>query len=183
MRKIINIVPGPNDLLVIVDMQRDFVTGVLGTPQAKAIVPTLVNFVKNFKGRKIYTRDTHHDNYLSTQEGQNLPVPHCIDGTDGHRLIPELEAALCFDDTVINKDIFGSRQLMDEITRHHYDNIYFVGVCTGICVISNAIMARSTDPETRIHVISNLCACVSEESHETALNAMELCQIDILEAA
>ena len=183
MGKLIRIVPGPNDLLVIVDMQRDFVTGILGTPQARAIVPALVKFVKEFKGKKIYTRDTHSNDYLQTQEGILLPVPHCLKGTEGHRLIPELESALCFDDTVIDKNVFGSRQLMEEIARHHYDNIYFVGVCTGICVISNAVMARSTDTEARIHVISNLCACVSEESHETALAAMRTCQIDVLEAA
>ena len=183
MRSKIQITPGPNDLVVIVDMQKDFVTGALGSEQAQAIVPAMVEFLKHTESDCIYTRDTHSDDYLNTQEGSRLPVPHGIKGTHGHELIPELQELIRFCDIIIDKPTFGSTELMDRIKAHHYDNIYFIGVCTGICVISNAIMAKAADTESRVAVIANLCACVSEQSHENALAAMETCQIYILEAA
>lgn len=177
----ININATNSDLLVIVDMQRDFVDGPLGTDEAKAIVPGIVNLIKNFDGHKIYTKDTHQTDYLNTQEGLNLPIPHCIEGYNGWEIVDEIRELIGKDDIVIKKPTFGSLELLELIKDELYENIYFVGVCTGICVISNAILAKTADPETKIHVIADLCACISPESHEHALDAMQRLQIDIIE--
>lgn len=169
------------DLLVVVDMQNDFVTGPLGTKEARAIVPGVVDFVKNFNGQRIFTMDTHTSDYLSTQEGRNLPVEHCIKDTDGWELIPELRAVVTEDDIILHKNSFGSLKLAKLVSEGQYANIFFVGVCTGICVISNAVIAKAADTEAAIHIVKDLCACVTPESHETAINAMRLLQMDIVE--
>lgn len=170
------------NLLVIVDMQNDFVTGPLGTKRAKEIVPKLVDYIKGFDGDIIYTKDTHDAAYPLMQEGKRLPVPHCIKGTVGHDLIPELANLVTHKDFVIEKPTFGSMELAEVISHCSYDMIYFVGVCTGICVISNAVLAKAADPEARICILKDLCGCVTKESHETALKAMELLQMDVAES-
>ncbi len=172
---------GANDLLVVVDMQNDFVNGPLGTGQAQRIVAGLAAFIQGFKGQKVYTKDTHSSSYLSTQEGKNLPIEHTVRGTEGWQLVPEIGALVTEQDIILEKPGFGSLALADLIAAHHYDNIYFAGVCTGICVISNAVIAKAADTESAIHILKNLCACVSAESHETAVSAMRLLQMQIIE--
>lgn len=163
-------------LLVVVDMQNDFVTGVLGTREAKAMVEPLVKFVKSFDGDVVYTQDTHYDDYLETQEGQRLPVPHCIKDTKGWEIIPELDPHW-----ILHKQGFGALKLAviasDDVP---YEEIHFVGVCTGICVIANAVIAKSFAPESRIVIHKDLCACITPESHRNALAAMKTLQMDIV---
>ena len=174
-------------LLIVIDMQNDFVTGCLGTKEAKEIVPNVVKLVKDFDGDVWFTRDTHEENYLETQEGKKLPVVHCIRNTDGWNIIPELKDFADKAKKVFNKPTFGSVYMADEIRRicesdytANYDEIYLCGVCTGICVISNAMLIKAVTPETPIKIVANACACVTPESHETALNAMRTCQIEVV---
>lgn len=169
------------DLLVVVDMQEDFVNGSLGTKEAQDIVPDVVEFIKRFPGKKVFTKDTHTEAYLSTQEGRNLPVKHTIRGTEGWELVPELRHLVTAQDRIVEKGGFGSLTIAGIVGETHYENIYFIGVCTGICVISNAVIAKAADPESVIHIVKDLCACVSPESHETAIRAMRLLQMDIIE--
>lgn len=166
-------------LLIVVDMQKDFVTGPLGTKEAEAIIPKLADFIQKFDGKKIYTLDTHTSDYLETQEGQLLPIPHCMKGFSGHGLVPEIGPLVAEEDLMFTKQGFGSPALFEYLGCHHFDDIYLAGVCTGICVISNAVLCKTADTESRIHILSNLCACVSPESHQTALAAMERLQMDI----
>ena len=167
------------EVVIVIDMQKDFVTGCLGSEAAKKIVKPMVEFLKDWNGDIIFTRDTHQENYLETQEGKNLPVPHCFEGTDGWEIIDELKPFVKEDTKVFNKPTFGSVELANYLKEQKYDKITFIGVCTSICVISNAMLAKAYMTETPISVISNLCACVSEESHKTALEAMKLCQIEV----
>lgn len=178
-----NIAFKPEDLLIIVDMQEDFVGGSLGTKEAQAIVPGIADLVAAFPGKVIFTQDTHSQHYLSTQEGRNLAVPHCIHMTPGWHIVPQLQDRYMDksgNTSIILKDGFGSMELADIIRHRHYEDIYFCGVCTGICVISNAVIAKSADTESRIHILSELCACVTPETHRTALDAMKLLQMDII---
>lgn len=168
-----------NKLLIVVDMQKDFVTGVLGTKEAQEIVPAMIDYIQNFDGKIIFTRDTHDENYLNTQEGQKLPVVHCIKGTDGWEIISELQPFIK-DNDVYDKPTFGSLALADALRNNVYSEIQLCGVCTGICVISNAMLAKAAQPDTPVKVLSKLCACVTPESHNTALEAMKTCQIDII---
>ena len=175
-------------LLVVVDMQNDFVTGCLGTKEAQEIVPNVVDLIKNFEGDIWFTRDTHYDDYLETQEGKKLPVVHCIKDTEGWNIIPELEPFLNNTRVYIyNKTTFGSVKLAKDIYKiqndvytKHYDEIYLCGVCTGICVISNAMLLKANTPETPIKIVANACACVTPESHNIALEAMKTCQIEVI---
>ena len=169
-----------HDLLIVVDMQEDFVNGSLGTKEAQKIVPAAAEFIKSFPGQKVYTKDTHTEAYLSTQEGRNLPVKHTIRGTDGWELVPEIRELVTDRDIIVEKGGFGSLTIADIVQKAHCENIYFIGVCTGICVISNAVIAKAADPEAVIHIVRGLCACVSPESHETAISAMRLLQMDII---
>ena len=131
-------------VLVVVDMQNDFITGSLGTPEAQAIVPKVVEKIQGFGGTVLYTQDTHGADYLQTQEGRNLPVPHCIQGSDGWKLVPQLEP-LAQGRQVLDKPTFGSTALgeaLAELDREdHVETITFVGLCTDICVISNALLS------------------------------------------
>ena len=172
--------------LIVVDMQNDFVTGALGSPDAVNIVPRVVERVKQAAacGEKIlFTRDTHQENYLETQEGRNLPVPHCVEQTEGWEIIPEL---LPFTQgrTVVDKPTFGSRklgELLEQINeREPLEEITFVGLCTDICVISNTMVAKAFLPETALTVEAACCAGVTPESHENALRALEVCQVRVL---
>lgn len=167
------------EAVVVIDMQKDFVTGCLGSEEAKKIVIPMVEFLNNWNGDIIFTRDTHQENYMNTQEGKNLPVPHCIENSDGWNIIDELQQFVTENTKIFNKPTFGSVELASYLTKMEYEKITYIGVCTGICVISNAMLAKANMPETPISVIEDLCACVSPESHKTALESMKLCQIKI----
>lgn len=171
-------------MLVVVDMQNDFIDGALGTKEAVAIVPKVVEKIQNFKGLVYYTRDTHDENYLETQEGKNLPVKHCIEGTQGWQLQEEIgELAEKKHSMIFNKPTFGSLSLAGFFAgvakSAPIDEIELVGLCTDICVISNALLLKATLPDTVIAVDSSCCAGVTPESHETALKAMAACQVEI----
>lgn len=168
-------------LLVVVDMQNDFVTGSLGTKEAVAIVPNVVEKVKQAikDGTEIiFTKDTHGENYLSTQEGRNLPIMHCIKDTKGWELIPELYIYEV-GQKVMEKPTFGSVALSMHVMQGHYTEVELIGLCTDICVISNALMVKATDTEMLVSVDSSCCAGVSPESHANALEAMKMCQINV----
>lgn len=169
------------DILVVVDMQNDFIDGVLGTKEAQQIVPLVEKKIKNFEGKVIFTRDTHGENYADTQEGKKLPVPHCIKGTDGWQISPVL-SVLC-NETPIDKVTFGSSELALRLKeadeKEKIGSITLIGLCTDICVISNAMVLKAFLPETEIIVDAACCAGVSPESHNTALQAMKVCQIRI----
>lgn len=169
------------NILVVVDMQNDFIDGALGTPEAQAIVPHVVEKIESFDGRVIATRDTHRENYLETAEGRQLPVRHCIQGTDGWQLHPEIAALVSRQP--IDKPTFGSVELAAHLARCHaetpIDSIELVGLCTDICVISNALLFKAFLPEVPISVDASCCAGVTPESHETALKAMQMCQIAV----
>ncbi len=172
-------------ILVVIDMQNDFITGVLGNADTVSVVSKVVKKINDFHedekdGRIIATLDTHYENYLSTQEGKNLPIPHCIQGTDGWNLVNKIKSVLSENDLIINKETFGAIDLPDVIGKMGaVDEIQIVGVCTDICVISNAIILKAAFPEVPIKVIASCCAGVTPESHENALNAMKVCQIII----
>ena len=165
--------------LIVVDMQVDFITGSLGSELATAIVPNVVEKAKSFDGKIIFTRDTHFDNYMQTQEGRNLPVPHCIKDSDGWQICDELKPYVS---TVIDKLTFGSIDLPDIIKSYEeeIESIELCGLCTDICVISNAMLLKAAFPEVHITVDSACSAGVSVESHNTALNAMRAVQIEII---
>ena len=170
-------------LLIVVDMQTDFVTGALETKEAQAIVPVVAEKIKKAKEDGtdvIFTLDTHEENYLDTQEGKHLPVPHCIKNTEGWMLIPELRplAGGCMS---VEKPTFGSTRLAHIVGRAGYDEIELIGLCTDICVISNAMILKASVPETPISVDASCCAGVTPESHANALAAMKMCQITITE--
>ena len=172
-------------ILVVIDMQNDFVTGALGSEEAKKIVPTVVEKVKNYDGDVIFTRDTHGKDYMQTQEGKNLPVPHCIKGTDGWQIIPELltlqQEKNC---KVFDKPTFGSTELAEYI-KNEYENrnaeeVELIGVCTDICVVSNAMLIKANAPELQVSVTAGCCAGVTPKKHDAALETMQSCQIKIM---
>jgi nicotinamidase-related amidase len=194
-------------LLIVVDMQNDFVTGSLGSLQAEKIVPKVKTKIEEYKksgNRVIFTRDTHTDDYLHTQEGKILPVVHCIKGTEGHRIIDALDTNGC---EVFDKPTFGSiglaemlaikgadnqshygktdNKLCDESVEELssdgsvYDEIELCGLCTDICVVSNALILKAKFPETKITVDASCCAGVTQESHEAALLTMKMCHINV----
>ena len=170
------------DILVVVDMQNDFIDGVLGTKEAVAIVPKVEERIRNFKGTVLFTRDTHESWYLDTQEGKKLPVPHCIRNTEGWQIRNELDSLRKTEP--IDKETFGSTDLAAELVAMNIDDeigsITFVGLCTDICVISNAMLLKAFYPEVPISVDASACAGVTPQSHKNALEAMKMCQIDIV---
>lgn len=171
-------------MLVVVDMQNDFIDGSLGTKEAVAIVPKVIEKIKKFKGQVFFTRDTHQENYLETQEGINLPVEHCIMGTKGWELQEDIAAIAAEKKYMIfDKPTFGSMGLagcLNGIQKlAHIDEVELVGLCTDVCVISNALLLKATLPDTKISVDSSCCAGVTPESHENALKAMAACQVEI----
>ena len=165
-------------LLIVVDMQNDFIDGALGTKEAVAIVPYIKEKIENFDGKVYFTRDTHFEDYMNTQEGKNLPVPHCIKNTEGWEIRPELDALRKTD--AIDKVTFGSKDLVDIIGRERdVESITFVGLCTDICVISNVMLVKAFYPEIPLIVDAKGCAGVTPESHRNALEAMKMCQVSI----
>lgn len=165
--------------LIVVDMQNDFIDGALGTPEAVAIVPCVKEKIENFEGKVLFTRDTHAPDYLSTQEGRNLPVEHCIKGTDGWQIHSSLEPLRKTD--AIDKPTFGSTALMDFLKgEKNVESLEFIGLCTDICVISNAILAKANFLEIPVTVDAKCCAGVTPQSHKNALEAMKMCQIQVI---
>lgn len=178
-------------ILVVVDMQNDFITGALGNQDCEKAVPEVIDIIKTGDYNEIFaTRDTHYENYLETQEGRKLPVPHTQRNTEGWEIQKDIMEAILNTYSkeamhLIDKSTFGSTELFDIIkernARYEEMQIDFVGVCTGICVISNVLPAKMAAPEATVRVIAKACACVTPESHETAINAMKMCQVDIVE--
>ena len=170
-------------LLIVVDMQKDFVDGALGTAEAVSIVAPAVKKIRDFDGDIIVTYDTHRENYMDTREGKNLPVPHCIKGRDGWALNEEIQAAVDGKGYhEIEKPTFGSTELPEYI-REHYDpdetEIELIGLCTDICVVSNALLIKANFPETKVSVDAACCAGVTPETHQAALATMKMCQINV----
>lgn len=172
-----------NKVLIVVDMQNDFIDGSLGSNEAVAIVSNVIKKIDDYKGKVYYTQDTHYENYLETFEGRKLPVMHCIKGTEGHRLNKEIEAlAIRNQVEPIEKLTFGSVELAELLKKEFgssLEEIEVVGLCTDICVISNALILKAHFPEVKITVDANCCAGVTVESHKNALAAMKMCHIDI----
>ncbi|MBQ8518795.1 MAG: cysteine hydrolase [Agathobacter sp.] len=169
------------NVLVVVDMQNDFIDGALGTKEAVAIVPNVKTKIENFEGTVLFTRDTHFENYMDTQEGQNLPVPHCIRGTEGWEIRAELEALRTTE--AIDKVTFGSSELPNKLLAMNeveaIESITFIGLCTDICVISNVMVTKAFLPEVPVIVDAACCAGVTPESHKNALEAMKVCQVKV----
>ena len=165
--------------LIVVDMQVDFISGSLGSEAAQRIVPYVLDKVKGFDGTVIFTRDTHGEDYLASQEGKKLPVKHCIKGSDGWQICRELES---YAETVVDKVTFGSVDLPRVIREKdaEVESIELCGLCTDICVISNAILLKAAFPETEMLVDAKACAGVTEESHRTALSSMRAVQIEVI---
>jgi nicotinamidase-related amidase len=169
------------NLLAVIDMQNDFIDGSLGTDEAKEIVKRVCDKINDFEGDIVFTRDTHFENYLETQEGRKLPVKHCIKGSHGWQIKENVYAAAKGrEKAVIDKPTFGSVELAQLAKNENYDKITLIGLCTDICVISNAMLLKAYMPEKSIEVIASLCAGVTPQSHENALNAMKMCQIEVL---
>ena len=169
--------------LVVVDMQNDFITGSLGTKEAETILPKVIEKVKSFEGMVLYTKDTHQAEYLSTQEGKNLPVEHCMEGTWGWMLADELEV-LSNGHKVFNKPTFGSTELaaflVEENKKEAIEAIELCGLCTDICVISYAFLIKANLTEVPVSVDASCCAGVTPESHFNALAAMKMCQVAVV---
>lgn len=195
-------------ILVVVDMQNDFVDGALGTPEAQAIVPKVADYIRAHADENtvlLFTKDTHNTDYMETQEGKNLPVAHCIKNTHGWELAPAIQEALYdvrekyhsfnsyfpyVSDHIIQKPTFGSvdfQNLLYVLDEDTYtgrvgliDEITFMGLCTDICLMANSVLAKTTLPEVPVRVVADCCAGVTPESHQRALDAMKMLQIEII---
>ncbi len=172
------------NLLIVVDMQKDFVDGALGTPEAVNILENVTAKMKSFDGDILVTYDTHTENYMESSEGKHLPVPHCIKGTPGWELHEIVKKALDEKEyTSIEKPTFGSGALPESL-KEFYDtetlSITLIGLCTDICVVSNALLLKANFPEMQIFVDASCCAGVTPESHNAALTTMKMCQIEVV---
>lgn len=174
-------------LLIVVDMQNDFIDGALANEDAQYIIYPIVRLIREWDGDIVFTRDTHGKEYMDTQEGKYLPIPHCSYLTDGWMVNDRLvdaaaENKKCYY-SFVDKPTFGmlgwDKFLTDETTEP-YDEIYMCGTCTDICVVSNALILKATFPETPIKVYGNLCAGVTKEKHEAALEVMRSCQCEVV---
>ena len=169
-------------ILVVVDMQNDFIDGALGTKEAVAIVENVVSKIRSYPAEDVYaTRDTHETDYLKTQEGKFLPVEHCIRGTTGWEIRPEI-AALLSEERIFDKPTFGSVALAEKLREENQKeelSIELVGLCTDICVISNALLLKACMPEVLISADASCCAGVTPEKHEAALETMRSCQVQV----
>ncbi len=172
-------------ILIVVDMQNDFVDGALGSHEAVSILPAVTDKIRSHAGKIIFTRDTHTADYMNTREGKHLPVPHCIKNTEGWEIRDEVWKAAAGkpDVAVMDKPTFGSTELSaylsDYAKNHDLAEVTLIGICTDICVISNAMLIKAALPETDVTVDAACCAGVTPESHENALKAMQICQIKI----
>ena len=167
-------------LLIVIDMQNDFIDGSLGTPEAEAIVDAVKDKIRSYPAGDIFaTMDTHESDYLSTQEGRNLPVEHCIKGTDGWRIRPDI-AELLTEAAIFEKPTFGSVHMAEAVKEiEDLEEIELIGLCTDICVVSNALLLKATLPEVKISVDASCCAGVTPEKHLAALETMRSCQIEV----
>ncbi len=170
-------------ILIVVDMQNDFIDGALGTKEALEIVPKVAERIRRFEGRVIATRDTHEENYLDTQEGKKLPVKHCIRGTDGWEIRPEIQELIR--ELPMDKLTFGCLDLGNALQKYDewqekIESVTLIGLCTDICVISNAMIVKAALPEATVIVDASCCAGVTPESHKQALEAMKICQIEVI---
>ncbi len=171
-----------NRYLLVIDMQNDFIDGALGTKEAEGIVSNVENYIRKFDGTVIFTRDTHEENYMETQEGKNLPVAHCIEGTEGWEVKDCIKKVLEEKNAVgFDKPSFSSKELsqylLEENKKAPIEEIILIGLCTDICVISNAMLVKAFLPEVPVKVVAECCAGVTKESHNNALEAMKMCQI------
>lgn len=166
------------NFLIVVDMQVDFISGSLGSDDAKAIVTNVVNKVKSFDGKVIFTRDTHKSDYMNTHEGRKLPVEHCIKETKGWQICEELRP---YAHSIVDKPSFGSMDLPSyiKLIDENPESIELCGLCTDVCVISNAVILKNAFPEAEISVQADCCAGITKEGHNTALKAMQPMQIEI----
>lgn len=171
-------------ILVVVDMQKDFVDGALGSPEAVAILPHVVEAIRSHNGEIFVTLDTHTEDYLTTREGRFLPIPHCVKGTEGWNLHGKVLSALegkAY--TVVEKETFGSVKLAEAVMAaadgEAFD-VTLLGVCTDICVVSNAMLLKAAFPEADLFVLERACAGVTKEAHDAAIRTMRSCQIEIL---
>lgn len=173
-------------ILIVVDMQNDFITGSLGTKEAQKILPQVVKKIEAYqrKGEQIfYTRDTHSQDYLSTQEGQKLPVSHCIQATWGWELAAPIQELVAHDNVIVDKPTFGSVKLAEQIktlSERELLELEIVGLCTDICVVSNALLIKAYCPELSITVDASCCAGVTPETHTSALTTLKMCQISVI---
>lgn len=184
-------------VLVIVDMQNDFIYGSLGTPEAQTIVPVMVERLKEYEQEHplvLFTKDTHYNNYMDTQEGKNLPIPHCIEDTTGWSICKSISSVVdrnpnfyfYSDDDILHsriyKNTFSSIRLAEVIDEYedHIDEVIFMGVCTDICVVSNALLVKAYCPELKITVDASCCAGTALENHKAALQVMKCCQINVI---
>lgn len=171
------------EILLVIDMQNDFINGALGTPEAEAIVGRVAEEIRKYPTENVIaTRDTHTEDYLNTQEGRKLPVVHCVRGTPGWELHPEIAAALK-GAAIIDKPTFGSKELAEKLSLLSEQDdleVTLAGLCTDICVVSNALLIKAFLPETPVRVIADCCAGVTPESHQAALDTMRMCQIEIV---
>lgn len=162
--------------LIVVDMQKDFIDGSLGSKEAEAIVENVKKKIEQYRANGdeiIFTRDTHQSNYLETNEGKHLPVVHCIEGTDGWKISDKLEVA---DAIIIDKPSFGYMNWKD----YNLEEVELIGLCTDICVVSNALIIKATYPEINVSVDANCCAGVSPATHNAALETMKCCQVNVI---
>ena len=167
-------------LLIVVDMQNDFITGTLGSERAEKILPNVRAKVEEYKKNGdeiIFTRDTHYEDYLETQEGRRLPVIHCVSGSEGHEIASELDTAGC---VIFDKPTFGSLMLADLAAEGEYEEIEVCGLCTDICIVSNALILKARLPETKVKVDADCSAGVTDEGHRAALLTMKMCQVDVI---
>ena len=169
------------DVLLVIDLQNDFVDGALGNEGNDKIVKPIEKMVENFKGEVIFTRDTHEENYLESLEGKHLPVTHCVKGTYGWEIKIDTKGK-----KIIDKPSFGSYELVDYLSdldkKEKIGHIYMVGICTDICVLSNAIMIKNSLLDTEVTVIEDLCRATSEVAHQASLVVMSSCQVNIIKA-
>jgi len=168
------------NLLIVVDMQNDFITGSLGSKQAEIILPAVKAKIEKYKENSdaiLFTRDTHDSEYLNTQEGKCLPVVHCVKGTSGHMIANSLDTG---GSNIFDKPTFGSLELAEEAAKGNYDEIELCGLCTDICVVSNALILKARLPETMVTVDASCCAGTTEEAHKASLLTMKSCQVNII---
>lgn len=169
--------------LVVVDYQNDFVDGALGFEEAKSLESVIVEKIKNVRtkgGRVIFTMDTHNKNYLDTQEGQKLPIAHCINDTPGHEIYGKVAQMMFEDDLIITKETFGSLELANLMAKMKFEEVELCGLVTDICVLANAVLVKAALPESRIVVDSKAVATANKEAGAAALTAMKSQQIDVL---
>lgn len=167
------------NLLIVVDMQHDFIDGPLGTKEAKEIVRPVIDEIQKFDGDVVFTRDTHGFDYLTTKEAESFPTIHCVKGSEGW-LFPDQIESISKNHTIIEKDTFGSHSLAEYVKNKGYINITMVGVCTDVCVLQNALLIKEAVPQSKISIISSLCAGTTVENHNQALKQMDSVGITVL---